>query len=250
MKRKLSIFLIICACVLSCARDGSGIQPVKPPAKSTGAAGGVWADAQGNLRIEADLFVIDRNPENPGLKKADESWNGTVTAYINPGDQDVQHSASGIISNGRFSLSFPKPETGDLQAAADQFSFFPDDWFIKGADVPIGSLFLYEDSGYHMLDLIANPEVVYIDDYYMDYEYYHLKGDRCYYFYSQGDMVISGTFGSVFGWSGREESAAIRFTPGWNVLSSSVHYDEETDAETIIGSSKNLPANAVWVLLE
>jgi hypothetical protein len=252
MKRKLPLLLLLIFACVSCARDASAIPPGKPPSKSNGAAGGVWVDAEGNLRIEADLFVVDRDPENPGLKRADISRNGTVTAFIYPG---THYSASGSLSNGHFSLSIPVPEDDDLETAVERFYFWPDDWFTKGANVKVGFLYfelIYLDDadGVYDIYLIANPGVEFMDNDSWEHGYYSVKGNVCDYHYSQGELIINGATLTINEWGISDDSVNISFTRGWNVFYDSVIYDEETNTDSIVISSKNPPANAVWVLMD
>jgi hypothetical protein len=180
------------------------------------------------------------------------SRNDIVTAFLRPGHRGAKCSASANLSNSRFSLSFPIPEDDDVVTAADYFNIWPHDWFTKGADVKIGMIdfdILSPEMDFFSMMFLVNPDTVFANNEGITYGYFSLVGNSYFYFYSQGDVVINGAASTHDEWwDDRYDTVNIHFTRGWNVLYYSENYDEETDIRTIISSSKNPPANAVWVL--
>jgi len=109
MKKNL-FTLLLTFCVLSCAKT-----------QSLGA--GVSIDAQGNLKINAPLYVIDGTGEKPELKPAPVSMNYEVYAEIPYGDSFYPLEITGGIVKGRLSITVEKPEMEFSDNAATFFMF-------------------------------------------------------------------------------------------------------------------------------
>jgi hypothetical protein len=236
MKKSLLIFLLA-VCVLSCAK-----------AQSLGA--GVSVDAQGNLKIDAPLYVIDKNPQKPGLKRAPASMNSQVSAGFAIGDSFCPLEVTGGIVNGRLSLTIKMPDEYWLNKVM-YFWDVPDDYFTRGADVEIGELSLAADEPeyYRLIMLYPNP-LVRLSPYHEIDEYY-IEGDRYKYIYSLGDVSISGKF-NLPRWYNRTEHYEfdIRIKKGWNVIREGSFFDKTLQDDVTTTTSGLPPASAVWVVLE
>ena len=245
--------MLIALCVLSCA-DRSAIRPAKPPTKAAGAPGGVWVDKEGNLRIEAELYAINYDSEQPDLRKVDELYDelydDNIIAYMDLSSKAEFHSTPGSFSNGRFSFCIPPPADEELDTAMERFFTLPEDWFKQGADVKIGALYVCTEAYYSYFWFFSNPNVVYEDwDNVYDDGTFYVSGDTCVFIYSHGDVLISGADIMIDEWGTNiDRTASIRFTKGWNVLYSSGNYSYQDDTETSVVSSRLPDAGAKWVL--
>jgi len=183
---KKSLFLLLLTlCVLSCVK-----------AQSLGA--GVSIDAQGNLKIDAPLYVIDKNQKKPGLKPAPSTMNSKVIAGIYMGgDIDYSLEITGGIVKGRLSITIKKPEKVFSDNAATLLNI-PAELFTSGADVQFGEIILRmkneadEPVDYPSIMLYSNYQVKLSTV--TERETYYIDGD-CYSFtYSLGDVDISYRF--------------------------------------------------------
>jgi len=231
MKKHLFLLLLTFT-VLFCAQ-----------AQSLGA--GVSIDAQGSLKINAPLYILDKNPQKPGIKRAPTSLNLPVVAGFHIGDDFGQLEVTGGIVKGRISLIIKKPDEVFLVTAASLLNI-PSVRFTSGADVKVGDMSFYaDDSEYnYRIMLFSNFHVEGPLPTY-DYEQYDINGVLYKYIYSLGEVIISGNVDKNYGV--KETSYRkfdIRLKNGWNVTK----YNPDKPDDTLTSSLP--PSNAVWVLFE
>ena len=243
MKRILLTSLIT-LCALSCAKA----EPLGP---------GVSVDKQGNLKIDAPLYVINNNPENPGLKRADASLHRAVSFSLYAGD-DVGSplEITGGIVNGRLSITIQKPKEDQYFRSAASFFSVPKDVFKTGSDTAIGEIFMHavdSDDDYCWIRLYSNPIVKFLKgiDIGSERDVFDVDGGRHFYYYSHGDVSISSRVEkrsqyNNFTW---REDYNIDLKQGWNVIRTEELYDEAVNADVFTMTSDKPSTDAVWVLL-
>ena len=228
--------------------DGSA-QPAQPNGN-----GGVSVNAEEALVIDAPLYVVDLSGEidphdPPQIVSADSSLNGQIVYAYNEYDY-VTPIATGTITNGRLTITIPKPDSSILKSMIDFWdeSGYPSSWIQAGANVKMGVFDFETDFG--QLVLYANPSVkVYEDSYpgYGTYSYYwaNIDGEICGYFYSQGDIAVYGS-GSGTDSYGDPYIADFDFKliQGWNSGMSTHNFNTGKN----VLRSQNPPASAKWVL--
>jgi hypothetical protein len=237
--KRTSLVLLLAMYVLPCIQ-----------AQSLG--GGISIDAQGNLNINAPLYVIDKNPKKPALKPAPASMNRPVYAAFFEGEDglNILEFTGGIVK-GRLSVSIKKPDYIPRYGAAD-FWEVPSRFFTSGTAVEIGQLFLAigdADKCDAQVTLFNNPQarLSLTDD--VDTDTYWIDGGVYHCIYALGDISISGRVDLPGnGWTWRREFD-IRLKQGWNLILETDVLDELTDIEYTKISSLP-PTNAVWVLRE
>jgi hypothetical protein len=239
----LTIFTFFCA---SCAK-----------AQTLGA--GVSVDNQGNLVINAPLYVIDETGDKPVLKLAPSSMNNEVYAHIPWGDGGNKIDVIGGIIKGRLSITIKKPDENWLNDVT-RFWGVPDDSFTSGADVRVGLLSLCAkgEVGY------GNPSIQLVNTYDLQPIRGTAIGRQTYYFYgnyyeiiySMGDVNISGKLNLPrwYNWIWHVDFD-IHLKQGWNVIRAEDNIKDKNKEEvdtfdkfdkfTSIIPSKD----AVWVLL-
>ena len=237
MKKLISILLLTTAFTLSCTKNNSSARTAVPDGTS-----GVDIDAQGNLIIDAPLYMlINKDVTNPELQKADASLVETVEAVIS--SRENYHSiASGTISGGRISITVPIPDRKYLLTAD---SLFETDMVQSGADVMIEFINLSGIDGYILLfgnlHDQNNPGDVLYDIF--------AGGDRYYFMYSEGDVLISGIktypHGDVYD---LKETINIKLVEGWNIICVSRYDDNENYTSILSEVSKKPPSKGVWVM--
>jgi hypothetical protein len=235
--KKILLILLLSFCVLSCAKT-----------KSLGA--GVSVDAQGNLKIDAPLYVIDTSAEKPGLKRAPASMNLPVYAGIPIGDTSTTLEVTGGIVKGRISITIKLPDEYWLNYAK-YFWDVPDDSFTSGADVEIGELYLavHGSDYYYRIFLYPNLNVQVLTG--ERAAHYYIEGGRYAHIYSLGSVNISGKV-SVPRWYNWKQhfEFGINFNSGWNVIREGSYFDETLQDDVLTKTSAIPPSSAVWVLFE
>jgi len=219
-------------------------------AQSLGA--GVSVDNQGNLVINAPLYVIERNGKKSILERAPSSMNFEVPAGISPTNNEGRSSIeiTGGIIKGRLSLTIKKQEENFLKGAAIFFNV-PPELFTDGANVKIvqldlgdgvsknyGSLLLYNN---YQIKLETGTE---IDSYYID-------GDIYIYIYSLGDVNISTKVNKTIqnNWSWARDFD-LHLKKGWNVIHWEKYFDDTLKDEVDVFTSSQPSKDAVWVLVK
>jgi len=225
--KKLLFMLLLTSGVITCAQ-----------AQSMGA--GVSVDRQGNLKIDAPLYVIDRNPEKPGIIAAPATMNRVVAATIYLGDDSAGISVlfTGGIVKGRLSLTIKKPEEEYLWSSIASFWDIPADLFTSGADVKIGYLYLLDNDAYRSIILYTDYHVSLNTS--KEVDRFDIDGDRYLYIYSMGEVTVSGKV-QYQTWY---RELDIRLQKGWNVIRWCV--TDGYDKLTSVAAS----SNAVWVVNE
>jgi len=233
--KKVIFILLLTTCVLSCAQT-----------QSLGA--GVTVDKQGNLKIDAPLYVIDENPQKPGLKPAPSSMNFSVYAGIPEDDASNPLEVTGGIVKGRLSLTIKKPNEYWLYDASYAW-YISEGFFTGGADVKIGELFfsVNNSDGYRRIALYTNYHVKLSTV--SEYDYYYIDGDLYEYIYSLGNVTISGKIDESrwYNWHGEFD---VRLNRGWNVTRVRYSFDNTLNRDVETRTSALPSANAVWVVLE
>ena len=239
--KRIILILLIALCALSCAKT----EPLGP---------GVSVDKHGNLKINAPLYVIDRNYEKPGLKKADTSLNIAVSVHFHVGDDiGSQLEVTGGIVNGRLSITIQKPEDDQLFYSAANFLSVSDDLFKTGSDAAITELFMYPEvpgECINSLILCSNPVVELLDSY--EFDVFDVDGYKHYYFYSLEDVIISGRDQKYSRYSDYTwyNDFDISMKQGWNVICMAEIYDEMLNRDVTTMTSSTPPPDAVWILRE
>jgi hypothetical protein len=234
--KKILLTLFLSFCVLSCAKT-----------QSLGA--GVSVDAQGNLKIDAPLYVIDKNAEKPVLKRAPASMNLPVYAGIPVEDSSYPLEVTGGIIKGHITITIKRPDENLIEGAFYYWGI-PGDLFMNGADVDVGELYLTIEGPdyYHPIILYPNLHAkILTEKGYHGKTYYYIESDHYEHVYSLGDINISGKFNLSY-WTEHKEFD-IRFTRGWNVIRQGGFfniYDNDFTTKT----STLPPSEAVWVLFD
>jgi len=232
----LTILTLFCA---SCAK-----------AQSLGA--GVSVDKQGNLVINAPLYVLERNGKKPVLERAPSSMNYVVPAGISPTNNESRSSIeiTGGIIKGRLSLTIKKSEENFLKSAAN-FFIVPPELFTEGANEKIVQLDLGDgvSKNYGSLLLYNNykikPETgTEIDSYYID-------GDMYIYIYSLGNVNISTKVNKTIqnNWSWARDFD-LHLKHGWNVIHWEKYFDDTLKDEVDVFTSSQPSKDAVWVVIK
>jgi len=134
-------------------------------AKTQTLGAGVSVDSQGNLVINAPLYVVYKNDDKNAIKKAPSSMNLPVFAGIFYGqDGSYPLKISGGIVKGRISVTIEKPNEYITEGLIEIMYFWdiPVDLFKIGANVAIGELDFrvndLEGFGYRSITLYPNPK--------------------------------------------------------------------------------------------
>ncbi|MCL2244827.1 MAG: hypothetical protein FWC03_10245 [Treponema sp.] len=99
--------------------------------------------------------------------------------------------------------------------------------------------------------LYSNPKIVFISRKSQERFYLIIAGDMYDLIFSQGDVILSGSYfkpgGYGFG-DNWEDILDLIFTKGWNPFYFSRIFNEDTRTLTFTGVSKNPMSYAVWVM--
>lgn len=237
MKKILLPLLCALLCVLSCKKnDAAG-------------TAGIRVDAQGNLVINAPVYVATGGMEYGEMRQADKSLVDTIEALISNGED--QHAiATGTISGGRITITIPIPDEQYLVTAD---SLFDSRGLQSGGGVRIAPIDLSGANSYILL--IDNPQAE--QDGSKDYLDYGIEKGRYTFLYSEGDVVISDNDSYIamddyYGMFMGIEIFDISLTKGWNTICySSTNVGDESLANIMNSRiSKEPPPDAVWVLYQ
>jgi len=239
--KKHVFLLLLTFTVLFCAQ-----------AQSLGA--GVSIDAQGSLKIDAPLYVIDNNPKNPKIKPAPSTMNLKVIARIYlGGNREESLEITGGIVKGRLSITVKKPDMKFFTSVAT-LDNIPAELFTNGADVQIGDIILkIDDEGIKSYDffsfgLYSNYQVKLSAE--TERESYYIDGYGYYFTYSLGDVNISCKFNQPLENRAWYREIDIHFKPGWNITRYGEYFDNELQRVVDTQTSTLPPPNAVWVLFK
>jgi len=228
----LTIFTFFCA---SCAK-----------AQTLGA--GVSVDSQGNLIINAPLYVFDRYGENPKLEKAPTSINYEVDVgiYNSQKDDSNSHEFIGEIKKGRLSITIRKPNE-NLLIEAMKFWHISENFFTNGSNVKIGELSLSTvKRDYIWIRLYPNLNAARIlEEPITDERKYFIDDGHCEFFYSLGEVNITGKVyePKLTNW---HYEFNLHLKQGWNIVNERFYYDVKEEIEAL--TSITLSKDAVWVL--
>ena len=207
---------------------------------------GVSINAQGNLVIDAPLYVIDRNQESPGLKPTDASLNLPVTAFIydNGDTLDCPLELTGGIVNGRIALIIKKPDEYLLTRNAADFWNVHEEYFKEGADAKNAQLLLYAGNplDYNWIRLFSSPIIAYIN--WWEVDPYDVDGENHYFIYSLGVVSISDRINissqdSKYTWY---TDVDMELRNGWDIVGAENIFDE-TINDTINTITSTLPSS-------
>jgi len=236
--KKILLLLLLTFCVLSCAK-----------AQSLGV--GISVDAQGNLKIDAPLYVIDKTGEKPILKLAPSTMNYEVDAVIPYGDNFYSMEVTGGIVKDRLSLTIKKPEENYLHNVATLWNI-PEDLFTSGAEAEIGQLLLLvKNENYAPIYFYPDKNVQVLTENNNEKVYYYIQDARYEYIYSLGEIKISGNFHtSMWGDWKYHQNFDIYIKQGWNVILSKEYFDDSLK-DDIFNKTTSFPTiEAVWVIVE
>lgn len=235
--QKLRVYIIMALVLVlgSCSNnDGSGSENETGKSTIPNGNAGISITENGELHIDADLYIFDRTTAKPAVIKADNTVNGTVEALITYGQE-----AQGEIKNGRFSITIPIPPDKYLVEAMTYTWAYPDlpDSFIKdGPDIlvkNISYMIANIDGKEYFIDLMDNQKVHnYGSDYYLD-------GDYIEFLYSKGNVKIYGNREDKD--EGLPEVWNINLIEGWNTICSFFSSSKYTT------TSKSPSKSAKWV---
>jgi len=241
---QLTIFMLFCA---SCAK-----------AQTLGA--GISVDSQGNLVINAPLYVFDRYGENPKLEKAPTSINSKVLAFIPDGDSGGNLKFSGGIVKGQLSIIINKPEPDEnnfygrggqnLIEAMDYFHI-SESFITNGANIEIGQLELFcgiDDNNYLILLYPNRNARILFKGSTIDGRYV-IEGDNCEIYYSLGEVNISSKIYNPERKNWYREFD-LHLKQDWNIVSTKKDYNYTLDKDILILNSITLSKDAVWVLIK
>ena len=216
----------------------------KPP--SSPGPGGVWVDGDGNLKISnAPIYMMNKsNP--PKIVQAPVSLNTGVEIYSWVDEEEVLWPSTGDVVDGFLSdITIHLPP---LSALA-----FPTEWdeipmpssFIKtGATTRAGFFTLFPEDSEH-LGLLYDPYVVKETGKHNE-EYYRVYGKKEYmYFYSEGEIVISGSGTFTYDEELIKSTVDIKFTKGWNVVCMTEDETGDNWSYTMVSASPT--ENLQWV---
>jgi len=230
---QLTIFMLFCA---SCAKH-----------QSLGT--GVSVDKQGNLKIDAPIYVINPKSENPKFIRAPSSMNYDVYAGI---DDELRENRSrleikGGIIKGHLSITIKKPDNYMLNKAYF-YREVPEDIIKSGEDTLTGELVLTVDNPDDYMPIILfNDKNVKATEH-PEFFRFNMDNDRFAHIFSLGDVILSGENKSEWNWP-RFTFFDINLKQGWNI----VRYGEYLDdtLQDIVGKrTSNQPSSkAIWVLL-
>ena len=215
------------------------VSPAPSQAVRPNGNGGVSVDADGNLKIDAELWIFDNSESSPEFKKVDSSFNRLVRASV--GDHSWDFSDG--IKEGRLNILINSSQitSTDLKTASQEFGLTADDYNIEGSNIRLGGLVLQmretvegQDRDYE-LGLIGNPEPI--------------QGSQVVesfgFIYSMGDISIEGTSTN----EGSETHMDFRFASGWNSIGNTMTLTATPLHLTNNASSRNPPATGTrWVL--
>ena len=233
-----AIIIVLIGCKDSTDDNGgggdSGGVVSQPPSGSNG-PGGVSLDSNGDLRINATVYV----PGADGNISTNKAANNAITVFLwRPGTSKMNPDYTRNISDGTVNISIPAPNTYTLNRVID---YFPDG-VKSGADVEITNLLLSTPSCGDATMLSLHGNSVFEGDYSGIPPRWHLKsGEEYCIYYSKGDAVISGT-GSEDGYS---YIIDIKFAKGWNIVCEK----EDPVRKTFSIISKSPPVNARWIFM-
>jgi len=232
---QLTIFMLFCA---SCAK-----------AQTLGA--GISVDSQGNLVINAPLYVFDRYGENPKLELAPSSMNYEVSACIFYGEDVVDPlDFKGEIKKGNLSLTIKEPSEINLVKTM-YFWGIPERFFTNGANEKIGMLYLTIDNNGNIrrLWLYPNRNARILLKGNKEVNKYYIDGENCEFFYSLGEVNIIGKINESKFWNWRGDFN-LHLKQGWNIVSTRKYFDDTLNKDTETLTSVTLSKDAVWVLIK
>jgi len=238
----LTIFTFFCA---SCAKT-----------QTLGA--GISVDSQGNLVINAPLYVIDETGDKPILKLAPSSLNNEVTGsiYNNINEGFMGIEITGGIINGRLSVTIKKHDNYFLSNAKD-FWYISNDLFTDGADVQIGGIRLAAKGqagySYPSIHLVNRYDLQPIRGTAIGRQTYYFYGNYYELIYSMGDVNISGKLNlpRKVNWIWYVDFD-IHLKQGWNIIRAEDNYPKiiKNDFDEFDKFTSGQPSkDAVWVLL-
>ena len=219
-------------------------------AKAQTLGAGVSVDNQGNLVINAPLYIFDCYSENTKLEKAPTSFNSEVYVSFYSNDEvDFPLKFNGEIKNGFLSLTINKPDELKLYDAMNLW-LISESFFTNGANVKIAELNLKIDNenDYYLIWLYPNRNVKILQEPFLDIRSFFIDGDHYKFIYSFGEVNISGKFYEPNkNW---QDELNIHFKQGWNIVSTRDYYDNTLKRDILIMNSITLSKDAVWVLIK
>ena len=221
--------------------DGHGGEVSKPPSSSPGGTVGVWVDSNGDLRINAPLYVFGHSGPPDFESTLELASEGTVVGMFvhDENTMDALPIITTIVdSNGMFDITIPA-DILDYDSAAEAFAFWDGinpDAIITGANVQVGFLNLrVVGLGYN------NPEIFLSTADTPDL----IMREGFMYLYSQGNVRIIDEFEieTIMSDEPEQFNIDIWLTSGWNILS--ICLDKSFGPFYQISASP--PSNARWV---
>ena len=197
----------------------------KPPASP--GPDGVWVDGDGNLRINSVPVYIMDNSTPPKVVLSDIGFNRLtkVSSWVGMTEVDWASTGGGVVNGFLNSITIYPPPPAALTTPTNWDEMqIPASFIVSGATTRAAYFHIrlaedVEPPNYNrFLELMYAPYVV-KETSSEGYDYYRAYGQKNYwYFYSEGEIVISGS--GTYDMDGMTISGAvdIKFTTGWNVL--------------------------------
>ena len=245
-KRYFPGILVLILALNSCSSDsGDFLDSYAQPPTSKGGPGGVWVDSYGDLRIDSTIYNLNSSGE---LVPA-TSLNGKYVGAMCTSGADAYYPEA--ISNGAFSTGIWIYDENYLEHIEDLGILGYGQVIESGAGVKVAWIedtHVMEEIGEHSfliighIGLLSNIQIA-EETSGGESKYVIKNADQYGFFYSAGDISLSGTFK----WNPGDEYSNhvdVKLTKGWNVviISSATNGDN-------IWESKNPLGDAKWVVL-
>ena len=205
--------------------------------------GGVSVEADGTLKITADLWIFDTREANPQLRRAEANFSSPVIIAMRGNQLEI---ADGI-KDGRLDISIDIPQNNDLFTWGSFLGEMGEGTVVEGADVLIGGFDLGGGEGY--LSFVANAERRQHEG--IDNGEPFLYGELFGFLYSTGNASLRGSYTENDEHSDEitYNNFDVRLASGWNSVSTSYTYELASQIHyTFNSESKSPPTGARWVL--
>ena len=209
--------------------------------------GGVSVEANGNLRIAADLWLFNEAEENPQLRRADAGFSHPVSVYVGNNTWEIPDG----IKDGRLDISIDISLINNSSLYTLGYEYGDTEGFeLEGANVLLGALALYinQNQYYGPLGLFVNPELRQHEG--INGGRPFLYGEFFEFFYSMGNSSLKGSYTDDEESITEEINVDVRLASGWNSVSLSYTYNLPVINHIVQnGLSKSPPAaGARWIL--
>ena len=216
--------------------------------------GGVSVDADGNLKITADLWLLYAREENQELKEAGSTFNRPVRAYLGERYWDFPEG----IKEGRLDILFDSSKIiadTDLRTADEDFKQYQVKSNLEGGGVRFGGLSFVvretvqsqDDHAEIMLTLLENISLRQ-DPQLNDGKPFYYFDDWYSFIFSMGDISFQGSTTNEYSDETQEFHTNYRFVSGWNIISQSLTNTTPQVTTWALSSKSPSATGTRWVL--